>query len=1107
MGRLTITIWLLFTCTLSAAANNPSPKARIKQAYMGCDELKQSNSGMTATELQTGVLTFVGKNLSTYDFKFDGEELARKLSDGIFGPTTREAMKQICGRLTQLNVFSPGRSTIQVISNYAWLGNRLTVSSGRAVDIVSHIKKLESPNLAMLAVNKELALEYLQGKDLQRNATQQSKKACDDVYERYSSEPDSQKDKLKLATDIVLKVAGDTSTSATDLSTKLREACVQLDYGQANVLDTLIQVSRLNRHLKGGLVTVATGDFYKWWSIQPDEIAKLLLGGPKAMQALVSRYRPVSVVNVGKCSEVESNALNYYAIDFTTLEELKPPKELSLASLAERTFRTPELLADAIATELRFSKESCEYETIFRIVQRAEKQSLSYSVALDTVPRLPVDSKTKALASTLTALPPLEAPTTQALRQSIIDALAVETEDTIGADITGIADLAAELAEEIPLRNDTSALLPKSNPISLPASVVYVLTEQSIEQLVATIDNPDFRKALLELPHSEEPDRSSINSKIINTLGGVRDSSVTSNSVAANNLVNSAATAHWRPTESLISEIVTHPQIISYQPPDISEIPDEIKDAINGITYPNRRLMEKALLAPAIEPDENLQKLLPEAQRNALLNASLQPVNTFGTRNYSTLAPSCGCALRRDNNGLIYAFHPFWKWPLTEDKEAQLPSLDFAYIDRIAFDGLIMEYKTANDKQEGVFLISNTQHWELAARKFVATAHRYEAKADLAVRIRGWRQWKSEKTADYAAEISSLLNKYSSIRKSLPSSGYSDVPDGITLIFESPESPESTDSTRAATQFLSSLRERLAEHQEITIGFDVDLTSANPVGLLSEFSNSLLTDPETRKTDKTSLLGRILTDLTGSDSGSSEEDLPPAVDRILVFLERPTTDAKKTFRRLIEEMPDFRGSNRRDLFRKIVPIVPPSGNRALGKRGRDNEVRGINSYGQFQDDLAYFRDNFGGIGFWPAPYLAEPDDVYVKGLNGEIRREFNVPLYAAVFNVNLEPLNALLNQWLTPTCVYICPNRNALYAIMFWLSIVIALVLIAGLFVGLMPLVRQAIPYGFVGIVGILTAILLCSKTALVLAPILLAITAAIWKLYNISVQPDSPIP
>ena len=1112
-SRLTLAIGLLFTWSLATADDNSAVTPRFEQGYVSCDELEQSDSrhGLTTNELQTGMLAFIGGNMSTYDFTLDSDELRRKLSDGLFGPTTKKAIKQICVHLTQLNVFSPGRSTVQLISNYAWLTKRLAKSSD-LTDIVTRIRQLDSPNLAILAVNKELALDYLQGSDAfpsQINTRQQGGRACAGVYENYRTASDTQKKKVESGVNIILKFIGDSTPSTKPFSTMIQTACEQINHGQTNVLDTLSQVSNLDRHLKGGLATMATTHFSRWWSAQSDEIAKLLLGGPRAVQALVSIYNPPTTGTLGECKDdIDSGALTYYALDFAMPEVSSPTPALLLSNLAERTFSTPELLAEAIASELQFSNESCEYQYVVRLVQRSKTESLTYSVDLDTVPRLALDQQTKSLATTLEALPTVEAGTTQALRKAIIDALATDTEDTTAADITGIADLAAELAEEIPLRNDTSALA--LNPTQLPASVVYALTEQSIEQLLSTIDNPDFSKALAELPYSEKPDRDSINLTILNTLDKVRDNRAIANSVSTDKLVNAAATAQWKPTESLITEIVTHPQIVSQQSANLADIPDDVKDAIGGISYPNRRLMEKALLAPAIEPDKPLQELLGETQRNALVNASLKRVNTFGERDYSALAPSnaiapsCGCALRRDNNGLVYAFHPFWKWPLSTDDDAPVPMLDFAYIDRIAFDGVVMEYKPAAENEAEKFVIRNARHWELAAQKFVKTAHRFEAKADLAIRIRGWQQWQEEESEGYAAEVSSLLNKYSSIQKSLPSSSYSDVPDGITLIFES---SGATGSALAATQFLTSLREQLAEHQEITIGFDIDLNNAEPLRTLSEFSDSLLADPETKHTGKTSLLGRTLLSFTGSDRDSKKEDQPPAVDRILVFLERPTTDTKKTFRQLIEEMPDFRGSNRRDLFRKIVPIVSPSGNRALGRRGRDNKIRGVNSYGQFQDDLVYFRDNFGGIGFWPAPYMIDKEDAYVTGLNESIRREFNVPLYATVFNMRFAPLDTTLNQSLTPACRYICPHRNALYTIIFWLGVVIAIILIVGLFTGMKPVVRRAIPYGFAVIIGILTAILVCSKSALILAPVLIAITAVLWKSYSVAIQPDSPIP
>lgn len=78
---------------------------------------------------------------------------------------------------------------------------------------------------------------------------------------------------------------------------------------------------------------------------------------------------------------------------------------------------------------------------------------------------------------------------------------------------------------------------------------------------------------------------------------------------------------------------------------------------------------------------------------------------------------------------------------------------------------------------------------------------------------------------------------------------------------------------------------------------------------------------------------------------------------ILVLIEEPTTDSKKKLRLDIENG-ELYGIERAMLLWHIVPVI---------------EFDGRN-WKQLEDDIVYFEDNFGGIGFWPLQ-VNEPEVV------------------------------------------------------------------------------------------------------------------------------------
>jgi hypothetical protein len=111
--------------------------------------------------------------------------------------------------------------------------------------------------------------------------------------------------------------------------------------------------------------------------------------------------------------------------------------------------------------------------------------------------------------------------------------------------------------------------------------------------------------------------------------------------------------------------------------------------------------------------------------------------------------------------------------------------------------------------------------------------------------------------------------------------------------------------------------------------------------------------------------------------------------RFLILLSEPTTNSKKMLRMLSEAYPTVQGSDRRVFLRSVVPVLllPQA------------------SPQQYADDLVYMQDNFGGIGFWPAPLMGQ---------------QFDAAQANALRNTFIQSNRTALGEAI---CNVVCPNR------------------------------------------------------------------------------------
>ncbi len=418
----------------------------------------------------------------------------------------------------------------------------------------------------------------------------------------------------------------------------------------------------------------------------------------------------------------------------------------------------------------------------------------------------------------------------------------------------------------------------------------------------------------------------------------------------------------WSPPETIVDDEASQGEIKA-ESDDI--IPDDVLAqlaAIDGIAYPNLMLFNKALdalfIGSAPGYEAHLEKIVEQAR--------IGPIKSVNKIQLS--ADDCGCS--RDFSSIVYGFYPYWL-PVKDT----VHKLDFSLFDRIGFYALWLN-------QEGK--IHNPLQWsdEWDAAAFINKARKYLVDVDVTVYASGWQAW-SDKTMQVAVNATAQAAKQRFTSKGKEKTGgatpmfessSSVQGDGVTVVFE--KYTGATEMSRKITAFINALSEKLSTEKhdfKINIMLDMDLNAQKHKRAFSDLEVILL----------------------GSDA------VPAKVEHLFVFLQAPTTDAKKNLRRIIEDQ--FRGAGRKQVLRKIVPVISAA--------GHDKDPRG--AYSQFTDDLIYFQDNFAGVGLWPLPL---DSDVGVETLKAKI-----VELYTDPDSEN--HISGWVDQLVPELCQFACPNR------------------------------------------------------------------------------------
>lgn len=336
--------------------------------------------------------------------------------------------------------------------------------------------------------------------------------------------------------------------------------------------------------------------------------------------------------------------------------------------------------------------------------------------------------------------------------------------------------------------------------------------------------------------------------------------------------------------------------------------------------------------------------LLPPSMRADLVSIAEKRHPLDAAKPVQWTDGNCGC-VHEDMVAEVYGFYPFWA---AAGKPQQL---NFSLLTRISTHA-------ATFTDDGTVL--QPASWGATA-DFAVEAQRHGTRLDLVV----WRNdWKSllvldeqrlERTARdlarnaVAAADMPLRDQASRWKRLLPF--YASDPrlaDGITVFFDgAPTAATDPAGAKAFTGFvrrfmlalITQMREGAPRNYVLNVAMPSTQMGTAPYDLDALFD--YVKRAEEPRVDHQRI----------QEEGDIYRSRTNVTIRFVALLPEPTTQSKKTLRKTLEDSRVILGNDRRVLLRKIVPVISYT--------GADPQ--------QFADDLAYFRDNFGGAGFWQVP--------------------------------------------------------------------------------------------------------------------------------------------
>lgn len=308
----------------------------------------------------------------------------------------------------------------------------------------------------------------------------------------------------------------------------------------------------------------------------------------------------------------------------------------------------------------------------------------------------------------------------------------------------------------------------------------------------------------------------------------------------------------------------------------------------------------------------------------------------------------CGCVGKL--SGKIYGFYPFWR------SGSKPQPLDFGLFSRISLFAL---WYHAN----GDLVVP---HWDTPQQvAFILTARRHRTRLDYTLYRNDWAFLGKESStaetqmvAHLAAQSADFIDTplpglVAHIHAWLP--GFAQVErmgDGLTFFPD--QAPAAGLALRAPFKryvdaqiraLIAELRRRPRHYVLNIVLRDSDLQGSDSAWSIDQLYDYVRV-AEAPTVEKEHIV-------VGSARYQSNTNLTL---HYLVLLTDPTADSKRKLRTLLAQDDKLNDDDRRVLLRKLIPVVSS----------------GDTSSGEVTDQLAYFADNFGGVGFWATPDRSQP---------------------------------------------------------------------------------------------------------------------------------------
>ncbi|MEP1613572.1 MAG: hypothetical protein ABJL72_16840 [Roseobacter sp.] len=1021
--------------------------------FMLCSAAIAACTDLSSPEFSDlGVLSIEDLQLSLREAYQDE---TRELADGRLGPETRSLLARLCSDVPRPDGNNEILSTLQLVSEYLevqlsypdWFDRLssldLTAQGDQQSQQALGLRLASIPAMKTMAMGRR-ALTY----------------DCADPGAALTLHPDGAR-----ALGVLTRLFRD--KSEVEICRMMPVTNSVEEWQQA-----MTHLGVINNRRAGGLSTLHNTGFLDWVAAgdrqKPGETAtrlRRLTGTLPAVLTLIDDFNAQNIATPGAtnyrggpCSpRPPERTLTFYSIEASDVEALDflvtlTPK-LNAFRAEKGGFGSPQALWRELRPVLAQDLDDCILREIEPLVLGPEELPLSFLLKPTATETLMARKELETAIPVLTELTPARTATKAELVNRIKAGLLDVQNELVGEQVATAADTLAAASEPVPPATDTALieLDTEGDPDPTPLITVTDATDQAVQ---TAIDNPELVDALRNTPMADASGAELIRSQVRAALENTADDQAQRAVETQIAMIEPAVTSEWTLTEALQNEILAMPFVRAMVADATADGFAERLKPLQGVSYPSFRLFEEALLTVSQEKEMVRfsqfvkERIVEKAQKNIV---DPQIIRNFGPFQMTSEEEDCNCVPERQSKGLqVYGFYPFWLAPkpvlpsklgasdeaasedggdpIVAEKPQLQTQVDFGTISQLAFYGLEFSAEDGNRVS-----LRNEQQWRAAKRNFVNSAHQFRARADLAFDLREWKSWDEATIDDVVEDIAIEMAPFDRfegaelrhVTQAIPTIFDPVQPDGVTLIFHDYNGNGLTQQQmKTMVRIIKSVYEALPDRrkQKINVGFDFPLEDEDlKKPIFDELFELLLPNPYVLADEDAANLPYQLDD--------TDRETTKVIDKILLFLERPTTDAKKGLRARMEQGL-FQGEVRRQVLRSIIPIVPPGGHELVRTSVKENapDKSKPPRFSQFEDDVVYFKDNFSGIGFWP---VLDPLAADTPRMNTIIADHFNAP--------RLPPILAGFSRPVERVCTFACPNRAkiGLAAIGLFLTVVL----------------------------------------------------------------------